>query len=190
MVWARFRASFEFREPSNQLSPFATGGAFGFSDGPCELRRRSSRFSPPDGYPPSSAGTSSLLRILLPPHTASVRLEFPLVLSYPTLGYALRNNMRLPQLLTGSCEPPHPQSRHGSDQVLGFALFCTLTHPHRRIRFAFAVCCSLPIASFRPRRCPRRPCDSDCLPLGRGDACFFQQAGFARFAGQTSSRVR
>jgi hypothetical protein len=32
----------------------------------------------------------------------------------------------------------------------------------------------------------QRPCDSDCLPPGRGDACFFQQAGFARYAGQTT----
>ncbi len=29
-----------------------------------------------------------------------------------------------------------------------------------------------------------RPCDSDCLPPGRGDACM-TQAGFARHAGQT-----
>ncbi|PSJ35449.1 hypothetical protein C7I36_17090, partial [Zobellella taiwanensis] len=35
-----------------------------------------------------------------------------------------------------------------------------------------------------------RPCQSDCLPLSRGDAIFFQMAGFAGFAGQTSSRVR
>ena len=44
---------------------------------------------------------------------------------------------------------------------------------------------SLPIASFRPRRYQRRPCDSDYLPPDRGDACFFRQAGFASFAGQT-----
>ncbi|RCW63333.1 hypothetical protein DET61_119103, partial [Marinobacter nauticus] len=30
-----------------------------------------------------------------------------------------------------------------------------------------------------------RPCQSDCLPLSRGDATFFQVAGFAGFAGQT-----
>jgi len=30
-----------------------------------------------------------------------------------------------------------------------------------------------------------RPCQSDCLPLSRGDATFFQMAGFAGFAGQT-----
>ena len=123
-------------------------------------------------------------------HLTPLRSVSSLLLSFTIRsGCAGRNDMRLPQLLTGSCEQPHPQSRHGSDQVPGFALFRTLTHPRRRIRFARAVCRSLPIASFRPRRCQRRPCDSDCLPLGRGDACFFQQAGVARFAGQTKKAV-
>ena len=31
--------------------------------------------------------------------------------------------MRLPQLLTGSCLLPHPQTRHGYDQVLGVASY-------------------------------------------------------------------
>jgi len=66
----------------------------------------------------------------------------------PTAGS--RNDTRLPQLPRVPCELPHPQSRSGSDQVSGFALFCTLTHPPRRIRFACAMCSSLPIASFRP----------------------------------------
>jgi voltage-gated potassium channel len=46
--------------------------------------------------------------------------------------------------------------------------------------------CSLPIASFRPCRYQQRPCNSDCLPPGRGDACV-PQAGFARHAGQTKN---
>ena len=78
MACARFHDSFEFQEPSNQLPPFATGGAFGLSSGSREPRRGSSRFSPPDGYPLSQAGISTLLRIHLPPHTASIRLESPL----------------------------------------------------------------------------------------------------------------
>jgi hypothetical protein len=105
------------------------------------------------------------------------------LLRMPTADF--RNDTRLPQLPRAPCELPHPQSRTGSDQVSGFAISCTLTHPSRRIRFACAMCSSLPIASFRPCRCQQRPCDSDCLPPGRGDACFFQQAGFARYAGQT-----
>lgn len=68
-------------------------------------------------------------------------------------------------------EKDYPQSHHGADQVSGFALFCTLAHPFCRIRFAFAMYRSLPIASFRPCRCQQRPCNSDCLPPGRGDAC-------------------
>ncbi len=122
-------------------------------------------------------------------HLTPLRSVSSLLLSFTIRsGCAGRNDMRLPQLLTGSCELPHPQTRHGSDQVLGVALFSTLTHPRRRIRFACAMCRSLPIASFRPCRCQQRPCDLDCLPLGRGDACFFQQAGVARFAGQTKNR--
>jgi hypothetical protein len=92
--------------------------------------------------------------------------------------------MRLPRLRRKPCEQCHPQSHHGTDQVSGFALFCTLTLPSCRIRFAFAMYRSIPIASFRPCRCQQRPCNSDCLPPGRGDACV-PQAGFARHAGQT-----
>ena len=50
------------------------------------------------------------------------------------------------------------------------------------------MCSSLPIASFRLCRYQQRPCVSDCLPPGRGDARFLQQAGFARYAGQTQKR--
>jgi len=38
----------------------------------------------------------------------------------------------------------------------------------------------------RPNRYQLRPCHSDYLPLGRGDACI-TQAGFASYAGQTKS---
>ncbi|WP_158075207.1 hypothetical protein, partial [Salinivibrio kushneri] len=33
----------------------------------------------------------------------------------------------------------------------------------------------------------QRPCESDYLPLSRGDSGFFQPDGFASFAGQTKS---
>jgi hypothetical protein len=146
---------------------------------PCRPGCRSSRFSPPLCYQASQAGISILLRILLPPHTASDCLGFLLDVSYP-----VRNCMRLPRLRRTPCEQCHPQSHHGTDQVSGFALFCTLTLPLCRIRFAFAMYRSVLIASFRPCRCQQRPCNSDCLPPGRGDACV-PQAGFARHAGQT-----
>jgi len=45
---------------------------------PHELSRGSSRFYPPHCYQLSQAGTSSLLRSHLPPHTASFGLESPL----------------------------------------------------------------------------------------------------------------
>ena len=142
------------------------------------------QFSPPVCCQLSQAGTSSLLRIHLPPHTASVGLEFPLVPAWKPSLYG-RSGARLPQLLRVSCERPHPQSHRRSDQVWGFTIFGTLTHLQCRIWFAFAVCRSLPIASFRPCRYQQRPCNLDCLPPGRGDACFFQQTGWTRHAGQT-----
>jgi hypothetical protein len=46
---------------------------------PCKLCCKSFRFSPPDCYQLSQAGISSLLRIHLPPHTASFDLGLPLV---------------------------------------------------------------------------------------------------------------
>ena len=97
--------------------------------------------------------------------------------------------MRLPQLPLAPCELLHPQSHNGSDQVVDFTTFCTLILPLCRIRFTCAVCSSLPIASFRPCRYQQRPCDSDCLPPGQGDICFFQQTGGASHAGQTKDRV-
>ena len=119
-------------------------------------------------------------------HLTLLRLTSSCLLCLPihaaTLTY--RNNARLPRLRRTPCEQSHPQTRNGTDQVWGFTLFCTLTLPFRRIRFAYAMYRSLPIASFRPCRYQQRPCDSDCLPPGRGDACI-PQAGFARHAGQT-----
>ena len=97
--------------------------------------------------------------------------------------------MRLPQLPLAPCELLHPQSHNGSDQVVDFTTFCTLILPLCRIRFTYAVCSSLPIASFRPCRYQQRPCDSDCLPPGQGDICFFQQTGGASHAGQTTGRA-
>jgi hypothetical protein len=90
------------------------------------VHRRSSRFSSPVCCQLSQAGTSSLLRIHLPPHTASVGLESPLVPAWTPSLYG-RPGARLPQLLRVSCERPHPQSHRRPDQVWGFAIFCTLT---------------------------------------------------------------
>lgn len=67
------------------------------------------------------------------------------------------NGARLPRLRRTPGGRCHPQSPHGTDQVSGFALFCTLTLPYGRIRFAFAMDRSLPIASFRPCRYQQRP---------------------------------
>jgi hypothetical protein len=50
---------------------------------PHRPRCGSSRFCPPVCYQLSQAGTSSLLRSLLPPHTASLNLESPLGPPYP-----------------------------------------------------------------------------------------------------------
>jgi hypothetical protein len=50
---------------------------------PHRPRCGSSRFYPPVCYQLSLAGTSSLLRIHLPPHTASFSLESPLAPPYP-----------------------------------------------------------------------------------------------------------
>ena len=148
-------------------------GALLSTSGPCELSRRSSRFCPPVCYQLSQAGISSLLRSHLPPHTASVSLESPLAPSCMPLVFR-QLDMRLPQLRRVPCDRCHPQPPRRSDQEQGFTLQCTLTHLPCRIRFAFAMYRSLPIASFRPCRCQQRPCDSDCLPPGRGDTHFFQ----------------
>ncbi len=51
---------------------------------PCRPDYRSFRFYPPHCYQVSQAGTSTLLRIHLPPPTASDHLEFPLDFTYPT----------------------------------------------------------------------------------------------------------
>ena len=96
------------------------------------------QFSPPVCCQLSQAGTSSLLRIHLPPHTASVGLEFPLVPAWTPSLYG-RSGARLPQLLRVSCERPHPQSQCRPDQVWGFAIFGTLTHLQCRIWFAYAL---------------------------------------------------
>lgn len=87
-------------------------------------------------------------------HLSSLRSALSCLLNLPipatTLTYG--NNIRLPRLRRTPCEQSHPQSHYGTDQVSGFALFRTLTLPQRRSRFACAMYCSLPIASFRPHR--------------------------------------
>ncbi len=111
-------------------------------------------------------------------------LSFLLNLPIPQATSTYKNNIRLPRLRRTPCEQSHPQAHYEVDQVSGFALFWTLTLPQCRIRFAYAMYCSLPIASFRPCRYQQRPCDSDCLPPDRGDTSL-TLAGFARHAGQT-----
>ena len=128
---------FSFRFPSNELPPCAPRQGFWRLTPPVEQSRGSSRFSPPDCYQPSQAGTSSLLRIHLPPCTTAFDLEFPLVSHDPQTA---RNGTRLTQFLRTPCKLPHPQSLKGFGQVSGFALFCTLTHPSSRIRFTYAMC--------------------------------------------------
>ena len=96
--------------------------------------------------------------------------------------------MRLLQLPLAPCKLLHPQSRHGFDQILDFTSFCTLILPSRLISLAYAVCSSLPIASFRPCRYQQCPSESDCLPYDQDDICFFQQTGIAKSAGQKKDR--
>lgn len=189
----------QFCHPSHRLRQKTTKNFLEFEqEGRASLhsRRYSHSPFPPQGFHPAEikpqvGKTFAALRNHLPPRTAWLQAS-GLPLRRGLSGIRPpdpQNDTRLPQLPRAPCELPHPQSRTGSDQVSGFALFCTLAHPRRRIRFDCAMCSSLPIASFRPCRCQQRPCDSDCLPPGRGDACFLQQAGFARYAGQTKKRA-
>jgi len=95
------------------------------------------------------------------------------------------------------CLPGRPWFSDGS--VQSFPTYCgfpvnnsTLNHSARLARSgasryhsrlstctaesgSLAVCLPLPIASFRPARFRQHPCNSDCLPPGQGDVCFFQQ---------------
>ena len=118
--------TYSFQKSSDILPPFATDHAFSYSQ-PQQTGCWSFRFYPPRCYQVSLAGISSLLRIHLPPHTASDCLEFPLDVTYPLK--KKENSIRLPRLRRTPCEQCHPQTHNGSDQVWGFALFCTLTHP-------------------------------------------------------------
>ena len=61
------------KRPSNKLPPFALRHGFWHTTAPVDFCDGSSRFYPPVCYQLSQAGTSSLLRIHLPPRTASVR---------------------------------------------------------------------------------------------------------------------
>lgn len=171
--------------PSNKLHPFATDMAFGSYQLPTTKKSSRSGFLLPtvtSFHRPELHNYYGIICHLTSLQSASSCL---LYLPIPATTLTYRNNARLPRLRRTPCEQSHPQSRYGTDQVSGFALFWTLTLPYRRIRFTFAMYHSLPIASFRPCRYQQRPCDSDCLPPGRGDACV-PQAGFARHAGQTN----
>ena len=133
------------------------------------------RFFPPHHYWLSQVGIYSLLRTRLPPAATSIGLDSRLAVLYS----CTRLQQASPVTVRSPCNQLHPQTQYRSDQVSDVALFCTLAHLHCRIRFAFAMCRSPPITSFRPCRCQQRPCDSDCLPPDQGDASFFQLTGFA-----------
>ena len=116
---------------------------------PLDLRLWSFRFSPPRCYQASLAGTSSLLRAHLPPHTLP-KLELPLVSI--ALPYRPRGGVRLPPLLQAPCKQLHPTTHHRSDRVSDFALFRRLAAPVVPLRFTCVMCRLLPMASFRPHR--------------------------------------
>jgi hypothetical protein len=164
---------------SNELPPFTIPGAFGFPETPAYNNTGHPRFTLHCVTALHRRGFHHYYGVICHPAAHSSFLESPLGWKFP-----LQDATGLPRLRRVPCERCHPQTHHGADQVPGLALFCTLTLPSCRIRFAFAMYRSLPIASFRPCRCQQRPCNSDCLPPGRGDACV-PQAGFARHAGQT-----
>jgi len=129
--------------------------------------RESTQFYPPHRYRASLAGTSSLLWVHLRPRTHRLLLSLLLVGLTPEGGVRLS-----PDIALGSCELPHPQTRSKSVHKPGVPLFCALTHLARRIRFAYAMCRSLSIASFSWPRWPDPPCDSNSLPRGQGGVRF------------------
>jgi len=98
MACARFHASFDFRKPSNQLPPFATDGAFGFSTSPYEQAA---------GHPGFLLQT--VTRFLRPGflhyygficHLTPLRSVSSLLLSFTIRsGYSGRNDMGFPSYL-------------------------------------------------------------------------------------------
>ena len=94
----------------------------------------------------------------------------------------------LPDYFPGQPESAVPLSQFTTDKVP-----CSGQPPQTgcgSFRFYPPHCCQvsldclLTIASFRTCRYQQRPCNSDCLPPGRGGTCM-TQAGFARHGGQT-----
>ena len=174
------------KRPSNKLPPFAFRHGFWHITAPADACGGSSRFYPPDCYQLSEAGTSRLLRIHLPPRTASFRpWVAPYAKSYSEADRSVSETIRgFPSYLW---LPVNDAILNYTTGLIRYVL-CAMLHTYPvvcRIRFACAMCRSLPITSFRPCRYQQRPCDSDCLPPDRGDARFFQRAGFAIYAGQT-----
>ncbi len=140
-------------------SPLRRPLRFWHLTGPRTSRIRSFRFCPPRRLRASQAEISSLLRVHLPPRTPSVH---PRVSAWHVPCSFLETLCGAsPVTAPVPCILHRPQSRHELEQVSDVALFCRLVGSCRRIRFAFAACRMPPIASFRPRRCQRRPCDSD-----------------------------
>ena len=78
-----------------------------------------------------------------------------------SVDYHGMNSAGLPRLISGPWKRSHPQTRTRFVRVWGVALIGRLTHRASRIRFACAMYRFLPIASFRPFRYQKRPCDSD-----------------------------
>lgn len=87
--------------------------------------------------------------------------DLPFGLSATCSAMARKQYGASPVTAPAPCRLHRPQSRHESEQVSDVALFCRLVRSCRRIRFAYATCRLLPVASFRPRRYQRHPCDSD-----------------------------
>ena len=117
---------FSFRLPSNELPPFAPRQGFWRLTSPADQAA---------GRPGFLLQTvTSFLRPRLHHyygficHLAPLRSTLSFLLNLP-IRILQRNDTRLPQLPRAPCELRHPQSLHGYDQVQGFALFGTLTHP-------------------------------------------------------------
>jgi len=126
-LMSRLYVLLSFQKPSNKLHPFATDMALG------TYQLQTNRPSSHPGFTPHTvtsfhrSGLQQYYRIIC--HLGSLRSALSYLLSLPIHATSLtnRNNARLPRLRRTPCEQSHPQSHYGTDQVLGFVLFGTLT---------------------------------------------------------------
>jgi len=115
-------------------------------------------------------------------------LGFPLSLGHL---FTLSLDARLPQLL---CWLPvnNPTLKHsiGLTEYRALRYFARL--PTYTAETGSLALCTVNFLSLPsdPAVGQQRPCDSDYLPLSRGDSDFFQPDGFASFAGQTKKTLR